>query len=86
MKYYEEGQKTLEFMLQDKAQILKDKVLAYYEDETLPHEELNEKAYRMANSLIMVNQTAYALDSTLIDLCLSLFPWAKLLVNKILQT
>lgn len=26
---------------------------------------------------VELNQTAYALDSTLIDLCLSLFPWAK---------
>jgi hypothetical protein len=26
---------------------------------------------------VELDQTAYALDSTLIDLCLSLFPWAK---------
>jgi len=31
---------------------------------------------------VELNQTAYALDSTLIDLCLSLFPWAKFRKHK----
>ena len=31
---------------------------------------------------IELNQTAYALDSTTIDLCLSLFPWAKFRAHK----
>lgn len=31
---------------------------------------------------IQLNQTAYALDSTTIDLCLSLFPWATFRQNK----
>lgn len=31
---------------------------------------------------VELNQTAYALDSTTIDLCLSLFPWAKLRKHK----
>ncbi len=31
---------------------------------------------------VELNQTAYALDSTTIDLCLSLFPWAKFRVHK----
>ncbi|MFH1351229.1 MAG: class I adenylate-forming enzyme family protein [Pseudomonadota bacterium] len=39
-------------MLEDKAQPLKDKVFAYYKDETLTYEELNDKANRIANSLI----------------------------------
>jgi hypothetical protein len=31
---------------------------------------------------VELNQTAYALDSTTIDLCLSLFPWAKFRAHK----
>ena len=31
---------------------------------------------------VELNQTAYALDSTTIDLCLSLFPWAKFRKHK----
>jgi hypothetical protein len=31
---------------------------------------------------VELNQTAYALDSTTIDLCLSLFPWAKFRTHK----
>ncbi len=31
---------------------------------------------------VALNQTAYALDSTTIDLCLSLFPWAKFRAHK----
>lgn len=31
---------------------------------------------------VQLNQTAYALDSTTIDLCLSLFPWAKFRAHK----
>jgi len=31
---------------------------------------------------VELNQTAYALDSPTIDLCLSLFPWAKLRKHK----
>ncbi len=31
---------------------------------------------------VELNQTAYALDSTIIDLCLSLFPWAKFRAHK----
>jgi hypothetical protein len=31
---------------------------------------------------VELDQTAYALDSTTIDLCLSLFPWAKFRVHK----
>ncbi|MFS4418578.1 IS4 family transposase [Maribacter sp. 2307ULW6-5] len=39
--------------------------------------------YRGDNGFLKeIDQTAYALDSTAIDLCLNLFPWARLLKNK----
>ena len=35
------------------------------------------RLYANDSFAVELDQTAYALDSTLIDLCLSLFPWAK---------
>jgi len=36
-----------------------------------------QKLYANEDFGVLLKQTAYALDSTTIDLCLSLFPWAK---------
>jgi len=51
----------------DFAQILIDKARALYADEDFG---------------IQLNQEVYALDSTTIDLCMSLFPWAKFRKHK----
>ncbi len=51
----------------DFAQILIQEARALYGDEELG---------------LQLNKTVYALDSTAIDLCLSLFPWAKFRTNK----
>jgi hypothetical protein len=40
------------------------------------------KLYAKDDFGVMLDQTAYALDSTTIDLCLSLFPWAKFRQHK----
>ena len=40
------------------------------------------RLYRDESFGIELNETVYALDSTTIDLCLSLFPWAKFRKNK----
>ena len=51
----------------DFAQVLISRARALYGDERLTAD---------------ITETAYALDSTVIDLCLSLFPWAKFRENK----
>ena len=51
----------------DFAQVLIDRTRALYVDEPLSFE---------------LSHTAYALDSTTIDLCLSLFPWAPFRQHK----
>ena len=37
---------------------------------------------RMTTLVLKLNETVYALDSTTIDLCLSLFPWARFRKSK----
>jgi len=51
MKVYEGDQRTLPFILEDKAKTLRNKVFVFYKDETITYEELNEKANSIANML-----------------------------------
>lgn len=52
MKTYEGNERTLPFILEDKAKTIGSKVFVHYKDEILTYDELNEKANRMANTLI----------------------------------
>jgi len=52
VKAYEKNERTLPFILEDKAKILGGKVFIYYEDKTVTYGELNEKANSLANMLI----------------------------------
>jgi IS4 transposase len=44
--------------------------------------QIARRLYANEDFGLQLNQTAYALDSTTIDLCLSLFPWASFRQNK----
>lgn len=48
-----------------------------YQDFALSLIEVARKLYARESFGLELSSTAYALDSTLIDLCLSLFPWAR---------
>jgi len=48
-----------------------------YQDFALSLIEVARKLYARDSFGVELSATAYALDSTLIDLCLSLFPWAR---------
>ena len=48
-----------------------------YQDFTLSLIEVARKLYARDSFAVELSNTAYALDSTIIDVCLSLFPWAR---------
>src|SRR5256712_12662867 len=48
-----------------------------YQDFALSLIDVARKLYARDSFGVELSTTAYALDSTLIDLCLSLFPWAR---------
>ena len=48
-----------------------------YQDFALSQIKLARKLYSQDNFSVELEQTVYALDTTTIDLCLSVFPWAR---------
>jgi crotonobetaine/carnitine-CoA ligase len=52
VRVYEKNERTLPFILEDKAKTLGEKVFIYSEDKNVTYGELNEKANRIANILI----------------------------------
>lgn len=48
-----------------------------YQDFALSQIKLARKLYSQDSFAVELEQTAYALDTTTIDLCLSVFPWAR---------
>jgi len=48
-----------------------------YQDFALSLIQIAKKLYANDSFAVALKQTAYALDTTTIDLCLSLFPWAQ---------